>query len=140
MRARGSCSASVKEVAAAYVESLRRGEELDRELASIRAEYERHIEFHKASHAELERVLAERSEWVKRDRGDRGGADTNWAHSLDAQYKELLGHFERVKAEGSGGGRGSGGAGGATVGAVGEEIGAVVKEKPRASREGSLWY
>ncbi len=95
---KGKLQPSIAEIATSYVESLRRGEELERELASIQAEYQRHIEFHKASHAELERVLAERSEWVKRTEAI-AEERTNWAHSLDAQYKELLAHFDRVKAE-----------------------------------------
>ena len=95
---KGEVRASVAEVARAYVESLRRGEELEQELAAIQAEYQKYIEFHKASHAEMERVLAERSEWVKRTEGI-AEERTNWAHSLDAHNKELLEHLERVKAE-----------------------------------------
>jgi SAM-dependent methyltransferase len=95
---KGKLQASIQEIAVAYAESLRRGEELARELASIQAEYDRHIEFHKASHAEMERVLAERSEWVKRTEAI-AEERTNWAHSLDKDYKELVAHLERVKAE-----------------------------------------
>ncbi|MEO5925286.1 MAG: methyltransferase domain-containing protein [Bryobacteraceae bacterium] len=96
---KGKLQASITEVAQAYTESLRRGEELARELASIQSEYQRHIAFHKESHAELERVLAERSEWVKRTEAV-AEERTKWAHSLDKDYKELLAHFERLKAEG----------------------------------------
>jgi septal ring factor EnvC (AmiA/AmiB activator) len=95
---KGKLQPSIQEIAVSYAEALRRGEELERELASIQAEYQRHIEFHKASHAEMERVLAERSEWVKRTEAI-AEERTNWAHSLDRDYKELLAHVERVRAE-----------------------------------------
>jgi len=95
---KGKLQPSITEVSRAYAELLQRRADLTKELASIRAEYERHIAFHNESHAEMQRTLAERSEWVRRTEAI-AEERTNWAHSLDKDYKELLAHFEHVKAE-----------------------------------------
>jgi SAM-dependent methyltransferase len=95
---KGRLEAPVAELARAYGAALRRQADLERELASIRAEYERHIAFHNASHQESERLLAERLEWVRKTEAlleER----TQWALALDKDYKELVANLEQIRAE-----------------------------------------
>lgn len=95
---KGRLQAPVAEVAQAYAAALQQQTAVGRELAAIQGEYERHIAFHNASHQEAERLLAERLEWVRKTEAlieER----TNWALTLDKDYKELLAHLDRAKAE-----------------------------------------
>lgn len=95
---KGRLHTPVKEIAVAYAVSTQRIRELEKELASIQAEYRRHIAFHNESHREMEGRLAEHSEWVKRTEA-LAEERTQWALKLDTDYKELLTHIEHAKAE-----------------------------------------
>jgi len=95
---KGKLQPSITEIAKAYVETTRRNADLARELESIQGEYKRHIVFHNETNEEMQRVLAERSEWVRRTEAV-AEERTNWAHSLDKEYKELLAHLEQIKNE-----------------------------------------
>lgn len=109
---KGRLRAPVAELARAYRKVVEHGALLARELETTQGEYQSHIAFHQQSHDEAKRQLAERLEWVQkteREMADmrklvdelRTLADerTNWALTLDKDYKELLAGFERFKEE-----------------------------------------
>ncbi|MEO8098966.1 MAG: methyltransferase domain-containing protein [Acidobacteriota bacterium] len=92
---KGRLTPSVTEIARSYRTVVKRAAELATELDSIRAEYQRHIEFHNTSHQELERVLAERLEWVRKTEAlleER----TAWAQSLDKDCQAAQTHVAHL--------------------------------------------
>ncbi len=95
---KGKLQPSITEVARAYADALRHSAEVEQELGRIQAEYDRHIAFHKQSHQEMTDALAARTEWAQRQEAI-AKERTEWAHSLDKDYKQLLAHLEHVKAE-----------------------------------------
>ncbi|MEI9811952.1 MAG: methyltransferase domain-containing protein [Acidobacteriota bacterium] len=95
---KGKLQPSVAELARSYRARVARQTELAAELASIQSEYQRHIAFHEQSHQESERLLAQRAEWVKKIE-QQFEERTQWALSLDKDYKELLANIEQYKRE-----------------------------------------
>jgi hypothetical protein len=95
---KGKLQPSITEIARGYAEATRQSADLTRELETVQSEYQRHIEFHNKSHQEMEAALAARSEWAHKHEA-LAEERTNWAHSLDKDYKELLAHVERIKSE-----------------------------------------
>jgi SAM-dependent methyltransferase len=85
------------EIALAYRDACRRASHLESELAAIRGEYGRHIEFHKTSQAAMERQLTERAEWVRKVEADFEQR-TQWALQLEREKEEALKEFARVQA------------------------------------------
>jgi hypothetical protein len=63
---KGRLLPSISEMALGAREFRRRNVALERELATIRADYQRYTEFHQRSPEDLERQLAERAEWVRK--------------------------------------------------------------------------
>jgi len=84
------------EVAVAYRDACRHAAVLERELTTLRGEYDRFIEFHKTSQAEIERQLTERIEWVRkveRDFEER----TQWSLSLEKEKNDAIAEFHRLQ-------------------------------------------
>ncbi len=95
---KGKLQPSIAEVARTFADVVRRKADLERELAIVQAEYERHIAFHKESHEKMERELEARSEWARKHEAI-AEERTNWAHRLDKDYQDLAGHVDHIKAE-----------------------------------------
>lgn len=95
---KGKLQPSITDAARAYVESLRRRGELERELGRIQGEYDRYIAFHKQALEAMNADLSARTEWAQRSEAI-AEERTKWAHSLDKDYKELMVHLEHAKAE-----------------------------------------
>lgn len=70
---------------------------LERELAAVRADYDRHVEFHERSQADLERQLAERAEWVRKVEADFEER-TQWALRLEKEKEEAVAEVQRAQA------------------------------------------
>lgn len=85
-------------IAKAYGAAARRAASLERELAAQRAEYDHFIAFHKESHEQMERQLAERLEWVRKAERDFEER-TRWAQSLEQEKNEAVANFEHARAE-----------------------------------------
>jgi SAM-dependent methyltransferase len=93
---KGRFARPTPEVAVAYREACLHAAALARELTTLRGEYDRYIEFHKTSQAEIERQLAERIEWVRkveRDFEER----TQWGLDLEKEKNEALAEFKRLQ-------------------------------------------
>ncbi len=95
---KGKVEAPIAPLARSYAAAAQRRRELDRELKMVQAEYEKHIAFHNDSQKEMERLLAERLAWVKKTE-DLLEERTQWALTLDKDYKDLLAHLDHAKAE-----------------------------------------
>jgi SAM-dependent methyltransferase len=95
---KGKLQAPAVEIVNAYSAALQRKAELSRELETVQAEYQRHIAFHNETHQEMERVLSERLEWVRKTEA-LAAERTAWALSLDKDYKDLMAHLDHAKAE-----------------------------------------
>lgn len=94
---KGSFAAPIEPLARQYVDSIRQIRSLEREMASIRGEYERYIAFHNESQKDMERQLGERLEWVKKTEAELAER-TAWAHQLDQQYKNTLAQLEHLQS------------------------------------------
>lgn len=102
---KGKVRTPVAELARAYRAAVDRRNVLTNELETIQGEYQRHIAFHHRSNEETQQQLAERLEWVQKTEREmaeiRKLADerTNWALTLDKDYKDLMAALEQCKAE-----------------------------------------
>lgn len=94
---KGHLRPPVSEMALGAREVSRRVVALERELATIRAEYHRFTEFHQRSTDEANRQLTERAEWVRkveRDFEER----SRWAFQLEHERNDAQAAFERTQA------------------------------------------
>lgn len=84
------------ELAREYREACRRAARAQHDLASVTAEYQRHVSFHGLSHAELERQLAERIEWawqIEREYEER----SLWAVDVEREKDQAVADFARAE-------------------------------------------
>ena len=94
---KGRVSRPMADIAIAYRDATRRAALLERELHTLRGEYDRYIEHHQTSQADLERQLTERAEWVRKVEHDFDER-TQWAKSLEKEQEETLVELRRVQA------------------------------------------
>lgn len=125
---KGRRQALAPEIAKAYSEACRKQAVLEREFAILRDAYERHIAFHKSSHAEMERQMAERAEWVKKVEADFAER-TQWALQLNEEKQDLEAELLRV--------RGSEAEAWQKAAGIERELGDLRAERTRV--EGRLW-
>ncbi len=88
---------AVRDIALAYRDARRRLHTVERQLCSLESDYQKYIEFHQRSQKEMERDLADRTEWARKMESDLEER-TKWAHSLEKENEESLREFHRVQA------------------------------------------
>jgi SAM-dependent methyltransferase len=87
------------ELAREYRHARRLADHLEKQLAQLQGEYERHVTHHREYHQEVTRLLAERHEWglnLDREKAEIEReliARTEWAHGLD---REIAGLRQRL--------------------------------------------
>jgi SAM-dependent methyltransferase len=92
---KGHLSVRVHELAGGYLDASRRASHAARELASIEADYAKHVAHHEREHAEMTREIERRTEWgckMEHDLEER----TQWAKSLERERDEALAAYGRA--------------------------------------------
>jgi hypothetical protein len=96
------------ELAREYRDAFRLATHLEKELAQLQGDYDRHVAHHQAWHEDTTRQLAERHEWginLERDKSalqQELAARTEWAQSLDreiARLRQLLEELQIVELD-----------------------------------------
>ena len=93
---KGKFAVPLPELVREYRDVCARAKAVERNLASLRGEYERYTVFHNASHEEMNRELAARTEWaqsMERNLDER----TRWAVSLEQENKEAYAAQEQAR-------------------------------------------
>jgi SAM-dependent methyltransferase len=90
-------SVAVRDIALAYRDARRSLQSVERQLCSLQSDYQKYIEFHERSQKEMERDLADRTEWARKMESDLEER-TKWAHSLEKENENALREFNRVQA------------------------------------------
>jgi len=93
---KGRYARPAAEIALAYRDACRQASALDRELKTLRGDYDRYIAHHTESQAGLERQLVERAEWVRKVEHDFEER-SQWAASLEKEKNEALSELRRIQ-------------------------------------------
>jgi SAM-dependent methyltransferase len=88
----------IGEMALGARDANRRVVVLERELATLRAEYQRYTEFHQRSAEDAQRQLTERAEWVGKVEHDFEER-SRWAFRLEHERNDALAAVERTQAD-----------------------------------------
>jgi SAM-dependent methyltransferase len=93
---KGAFKAFPAGLACEYRDAARKASDLERQLASLRRDYQSYIEFHETSHRDQERELAARAEWAQKMEGDLEER-TRWAMALKHENEDALAKFEQAR-------------------------------------------
>lgn len=90
---KGEFRRPVEEVSREYLRVRRLATHLEDQLAKLKADYDRFVEHHNASHAQAVRDLAERHEWAA-SLDKELAVRTEWAQGLDREIADLKQRLE----------------------------------------------
>jgi SAM-dependent methyltransferase len=89
-------SVAVRDIALAYRDARRRLQTIEQQLCTLQSDYQKYAEFHARSQKEMERDLADRTDWARKMESDLEER-TRWAHSLEKEIEDALREFHRVQ-------------------------------------------